>query len=159
MKKVASIIGIVALAGITTVAFAGNGDFCQNKGMYKGEGSYGHQQYMMHKHNRLKGTGHNFHAGGHFSMHKAMHKGGFHKNAMSAEKRQALMQLKVENRIERMTRKLNLSTQQQDAIRKVLMQKQQNMQQMRQQTRQEVHKLLTDEQRAKLPQRAFAPAA
>ncbi|QKI89857.1 hypothetical protein [Thiomicrorhabdus xiamenensis] len=153
MKKVASIIGIVALSGITTLAFAGNGDFCQNKGMYKGEGSYGHSQCMKHKHNRLQDAARKGCYGG------GMQKGHFQNKAMSAEKREALMQLKVENRIERMTQKLDLSKQQQDAIRKVLMQKQQNMQQMRQQTRQQVHKLLTDEQRAKLPQRAFGPAA
>lgn len=140
MKKLASLIGIAVLTSATTFAVA-DSDFCQKK--FDGQGLHAHYSQMQVKKD-------------HCDMHKKfMHQGDRHgKHAMmnknfSPEKRQALMQLRVENKIERMTKKLNLTIEQQAQVRTVLQDAQQKKMQLRQQKRDAINKILTEEQQAK----------
>ncbi|MBN2647645.1 MAG: hypothetical protein JXR44_07665 [Thiotrichales bacterium] len=94
-------------------------------------------------------------------MHHAHHAHHGHKHSacgqrhagdsatMSPEKRQALQQLRVENRLERMDRKLDLTAEQETKIRTLLQQQQEKQRQLRQQTREAIDALLTEEQKQK----------
>lgn len=149
MKKVASLIGIAILASATTLAVAG-GNNCHKK--FDGQGSQAHYSKMNQKgpcSARHNGERHcQFH--GKMRHHQGSHgKYGMMQQNISPEKRQALMQLKIENKIERMTQKLDLTAEQQRQVRTVLQKSQKEMQQLRQQKRKEINKILTEEQQAK----------
>jgi len=129
MNKMTKIIGLVALASALNVAsvsaFAGDRNECKS-GMHK-QGSHAQCE---HRDNR------NSHCSKKGSWDQA-----------SPEKKQALMQLKVENRLEKMTRKMDLTPKQQTQVREILQTTQAKQQQLREQTRAQIDKLLTPEQR------------
>ena len=95
--------------------------------------------------------------GDHASWDKKSHRKGHHcskngdKANVSPEKRQAMMQLKIENKLERLTAKLDLTPKQQVKIREILKDKQLKKQQMREETRMQIDQVLTAEQRQKTP--------
>ncbi|CAN8140627.1 conserved exported hypothetical protein [uncultured Thiomicrorhabdus sp.] len=160
MKKIATLIGIAVLTSATTLAIAG-GDFCQKK--FDGQGPQHSQMQNKSHHCEMSQKYSGMHAERHFKGHGKMC-GYQGKHAMmdknsSTEKRQALMQLKVENKIERMTKRLDLTAEQQKQVREILQDNQQQMLKLRQQQRDAIHKILTEEQQAKKAQFAHGPRA
>ena len=95
--------------------------------------------------------------GDHASWDKKSQRKGHHcskkgdKANVSPEKRQAMIQLKIENKLERLTAKLDLTPKQQVKIREILKDKQLKKQQMRDETRMQIDQVLTAEQRQKIP--------
>ncbi len=147
MNKIAKIIGFVALTSVSGLAFAGEG--CHSKrGM--------HAQGEQNKAHHCMTSSHGYTKQGHENRGHKMcasgHQKGMQGNrvAMSPEKRQAFMQLKVENRIERMTQRLDLTADQQSQVRGILKERQQKMQQIGKASRAQIEKVLTDEQRQKM---------
>lgn len=132
MNKLTKVVGIVALASVTGLAMAG-GYGCAMKGEHFAQKSE-HCQMM-------KGERH-----GHGAHYGYQHHKGHCKN-MSDQKREALMQLKVENKLERMTRHLNLNAEQQKEIRTILQNTQQKKFELKQQSREQIDKVLTEEQK------------
>ena len=134
MNKVTKIAGIMALASITSVAIAG-GYSCGSKAQQ-------HQHKSHHCH-MMKGDykGEKMHHG-----KSCAGKFGSHKN-MTPEKRAALMQLKVENKLEHMTRHLNLTAEQQTEIRSIMQDIQQKKLALKKQKREQINKVLTEEQK------------
>ena len=126
MNKMTKIMGLVALAGALNVAsvsaFAGDRNECKS-GMHK-QGSHSQCEHRE-KHCSKKG-----------SWDKA-----------SPEKRQAMMQLKIENRLERMTKKMNLSPEQQVQVRKIMQDSHLKARNIREQMRAKIDQVLTPEQR------------
>ncbi|BBP45586.1 hypothetical protein THMIRHAS_09590 [Thiosulfatimonas sediminis] len=150
MKKVASFIGIAVLASITSMAIA-NGEFCHKTQVNQSSQSFHSPVSYLAPNCVHKGVSgersHHFHqkheCQAQQAKYAAIGKG------MSPEKRQALIQLKIENRIEYMNQKFGLSAEQQQQVREVLQRNQQQMRQLRQQKRDAINQILTDEQRAK----------
>lgn len=144
MKKVATLMGIAVLASATTFAVAG-GDFCAKKF----ESTAAPCGYSEQHRFADKGQ---FEPGAHFtprdgkSCDRAERHAAKFDRDMTPEKRQALMQLKVENRIEKMTQHLSLTPKQQQQVRQIMQDNQQKMLQLRQQKRQAIDKVLTEEQ-------------
>lgn len=133
MNKMTKVMGLVALAGalnMTSIsAFAGERHGCKS-GMHK-QGAHAqceHRGKMCSK------------------------KGNW--GQASPEKRQAIMQLKIENRLERMTHVMGLSPEQQTKIRKIMQEGQLKMRDVREQTRAKIDQVLTPEQRKDKVQRA-----
>lgn len=144
MKKLATVLGIAVLTTATGLAIAG-GQFCQDRGGERAADAPYSQQYShQFKHERHHGFKGQF--GGH---HKVcdFKKGSQERANMSPEKRQAISQLKIENRLERMTQKYHLSTDQQSQLRSILQEKQQKMQELKAQYRDKVDSVLTNEQK------------
>ncbi len=151
MSKLTKVAGIVALASVTGLAMAGGygcgmksehfaqkSEHCQ---MMKGERQGAHKGYQHQK----------MHHGKSCEAKLGHHKFGHHKvgnyENMSEQKREALMQLKVENKLERMTQHLNLSAEQQKEIRSILQNTQQKKFELKQQSREQIDKVLTQEQK------------
>lgn len=140
MKKLATVLGIAVLTSAAGLAIAG-GQFCQERGDERpADAPYSQQCKHEHHHDFNRQFG---------DHHKACHaKMGNHDHAnMSPEKRQAIAQLKVENQLERMTRKYTLTTEQQSQLRSILQEKQQKMQALKAQYRDKVDSVLTLEQK------------
>lgn len=124
MKKYSTLVIATLLASASTFALAGHHNDYSDRG-------YQHP-----------------HKGHHCEMkHHRSHYGSHH--AMSAQKRQALMQLKIENKIEKMDRKLNLSPQQKDAIRGILKARYQQIHKIKEQSRADIQQQLNEQQRSK----------
>lgn len=141
MKKATTLIGAIALASMTSLAFAGGQGCDRNFEGAMQSKTHHFEKSMQHRHGKI--CDHKGQQGKYFGMRG--------KN-ITPEKRQALMQLKVENRLERMTRKLDLTKEQQAEIRSIMQDRQQQMHQLRQQSRDEINKVLTKDQREKKEQ-------
>lgn len=134
MNRVTKIAGILALASITGVSIAGS-----------------HACGLQDKHHSFKSE-HCQMKNGDYKSHKMHHgkscagKLGSHKN-MTPEKRAALMQLKVENKLERMTHHLNLTPEQQTEIRNIMQDTQKKKLALKKQKREQINKVLTEEQK------------
>lgn len=129
MNKMTKVMGLVALAGALNMAsmsaFAGDRNECQS-GLHK-QGSHAQCE---HRDNHNK---------------QCSKKGSWDK--VSPEKKQAMMQLKIENRIERMTRKMDLSPKQQSQVRKIMQDGHLKTREIREQMRVQIDQVLTLEQR------------
>lgn len=147
MNKVAKILGIVTLSSVAGMGIASGYGYHHSEGAERADRpACEFQQHKMHA------SGHYGENGGHFKGH---HKMGFKADSknMTSEKRVALMQLKVENRLERMTQKYDLSADQQAKIRQILQERQQKVAQLKQQSREQIDQVLTQEQLQKRQQR------
>ncbi|WP_321276971.1 hypothetical protein [Thiomicrorhabdus indica] len=136
MNKFTKVVGIIALASVTGLAVAG-GYGC---GM-KGEQFSQKAEYCQMMKGERQGFHHKMHHG------KSCDAKFGHQKNMTAEKREALMQLKVENKLERMTRHLDLTAEQQSEIRSIMQATQQKKFELKQQVREQIDKVLTDEQK------------
>jgi len=134
MNKITKMMGMVVLTGALTGASA----------IALADSGYEHKPGMS-KHGEHSFWDKKSHHKGHHCSKKG------HKADVSPEKRQAMMQLKIENKLERLTAKLDLTPKQQVKIREILKEKQLKKQQMRKETRMQIDQVLTVEQRQKLP--------
>ncbi|MBN2865778.1 MAG: hypothetical protein JXK16_07200 [Thiotrichales bacterium] len=129
MNKMTKVMGLVALAGALNVAsmsaFAGNHNECKS---------------VMHKQGSHSQCEHRDNRDQHCSK-----KGSWYK--ASPEKKQAMMQLKIENRLEQMTRKMDLSPEQQIQVRKIMQESHLKTREIREQMRAQIDQVLTPEQR------------
>lgn len=96
---------------------------------------------LAHNHQSSKGYHHNSHHSQHCSKHKQH-------SEFSPQKREALMQLRVENKLAKLTQKFDLSAEQQQQVRTILQQKQQKMKALKQDYRNQIQALLTPEQKS-----------
>ena len=136
MKKTTTLLTAAAFTVISTAIFAH--DFGGNTGQMNN--SFDRPHHQIHdefgpKHGKKM-------------CRKGRHGGKDYQN-ISPEKREALMQLKVENKIEFMTKKLTLSSEQQNKLRDILRDKQQKKMLLKQESKEKIKQILTDEQQAK----------
>ncbi len=136
MKKMTILIAATTLAIMSSGAFAHGGGDWNKMGGSDGKPNYCKSKQM---HNHEGGS-----KWGKKSCRKDKHR-DWDKN-MSPEKRQALMQLKVENKIERMTKKYDLTESQQSKLRTILQDKQQKKMKLKEETRSKIESMLTPEQ-------------
>ncbi|WP_319381023.1 hypothetical protein [Thiomicrorhabdus sp.] len=127
MTKTKTVLGIMALSALSASAWAFGGG-CGPDGK-DSKAHWGH------------------------GCHKAMHaKACDGRKNMDAASREQRFEKKMDMRLERMAQRLQLSEEQQKAIRNIMVSQHQKMQDMRQQKRAEIDKILTPEQQEKVEQ-------
>lgn len=72
---------------------------------------------------------------------------------MNAEDRQAFMQKRLDRKVKRMTKRLDLNTKQQKEVRAILQDSQKQMIQLREHTKEKIKKVLTKEQQERMHKR------
>ena len=122
MKKVTTLATAIVLSTLSFGAYAhnhGQGDFFKNQRVAQYDG--------QHDFNK---------------QHKKCH----HKK-ISPQERHAKMQQRIDRKVERMADKFKLSQKQQHELKQILQAKYEKKRQLRKESRQQIHDLLTPEQR------------